>query len=324
MTPAELARHLPRWGLGDGAEITLINVSENMTFRAREGDVARIIRLHRNGYHSDAEIRSELAWIEALRRDRVLDCAEPLPGSDGALIQTVDHAGARRRLVAFAEIAGREPDPGPDLPAAFARLGAITARLHAHAGAWTPPPGFARKRWDVETILGPAPHWGDWRAAPGLDDAGAAVLGRLAKTLETRLARYGAGPQRFGLIHADLRLANLIEDGDRLAVIDFDDCGFGWRMYDFAAAVSFIEDDPRLGDLAARWAEGYRSVAPLAQEDAAVLPALVMLRRLLLTAWIGSRAESDTARALGGPGFTAGTVALADGFLAGGDARFFG
>ncbi len=324
MTPAELASHLPRWGLSERAEVRLLNVSENMTFRACDGDATRIIRLHRDGYHKDAEIRSELAWIEALRRDRVLDCAAPLPGTDGALLQVVSDAGRRRRLVAFAEIAGREPDPGPALPAAFARVGAITARLHVHARGWTLPTGFARKRWDTYSILGPAPHWGDWRAAPGLDATGASVLDRLTATLEARLAKYGDGPDRFGLIHADLRLANLIEHGDRLAVIDFDDCGFGWRMYDFAAAVSFIEDDPRLGDLADSWADGYRSVAPLAAEDTAILPALVMLRRLLLAAWIGSHAESDTARALGGPGYTAGTVALADRYLAGGDACFFG
>ncbi len=34
------------------------------------------------------------------------------------------------------------------------------------------------------------------------------------------------------------------------------------------------------------WLSGYRAVTPLAPADAAMLPAFVMLRRMVLTAWI--------------------------------------
>jgi hypothetical protein len=59
-------------------------------------------------------------------------------------------------------------------------------------------------------------------------------------------------------------------------------------------------------------------VAPLPHDQRAMIPDLVLLRRVLLTAWIGSRADSDTARDVGGPAYTAGTVALADRYLADG------
>jgi Ser/Thr protein kinase RdoA (MazF antagonist) len=58
-------------------------------------------------------------------------------------------------------------------------------------------------------------------------------------------------PLVFGLIHADLRLANLMVDDQGLTAIDFDDCGFGWWVYDLASALSFIETDPRLPELIA-------------------------------------------------------------------------
>ena len=45
-----------------------------------------------------------------------------------------------------------------------------------------------------------------------------------------------------------------------------------------------------------------------------MLPTFVMLRRLLLTAWIASHAETPTAQALGA-GYTDGTVALGEQFL---------
>ena len=142
-------------------------------------------------------------------------------------------------------------------------------------GTWRRPAGFVRKVWDFETTLGASPHWGDWRRARGLAPDGRALLERCAGAARW-LAAHGSGPETFGLIHADLRLANLLVDGDRLGVIDFDDCGFGWFLYDFAAAVSFFEHDPAVGGLAEAWTAGYRRVAPLAEADCAALPALVM------------------------------------------------
>jgi Ser/Thr protein kinase RdoA (MazF antagonist) len=59
------------------------------------------------------------------------------------------------------------------------------------------------------------------------------------------------------------------------------------------------------------WADGYRSVEPLAAEQAAALPIFVMLRRMQLTAWIASHAETPTAQSMGVP-YTDGTIALAE------------
>ena len=75
-----------------------------------------------------------------------------------------------------------------------------------------------------------------------------------------------------------------------------------------------VEDDPAVPALLAAWLDGYRTVAPFAPEDEAEIPAFVMLRRLLLLAWITSHAEAPTAQTLAGT-YTSGTLALADDFL---------
>jgi Ser/Thr protein kinase RdoA (MazF antagonist) len=141
------------------------------------------------------------------------------------------------------------------------------------------------------------------------------VLGRLDGVLRQRLERFGKGPERFGLVHADIRLANLLVDGEHVRVIDFDDCGFSWFMYDFATTVSFIEDHPLVPELKQAWIDGYRSVAPLSQEEEAELDTFVMLRRLLLVAWIGSHHEFATEAAELGAGFTEGSCHLAETYL---------
>jgi hypothetical protein len=110
------------------------------------------------------------------------------------------------------------------------------------------------------------------------------------------LTDYGSGPDRFGLVHADLRLANLLVDGPTITVIDFDDCGFGWFYYDFGTAVSFIEDDPALGEWQDSWLTGYRSRRAIAAADEAMLASFVLLRRLLLLAWMGTHSHSKESR----------------------------
>lgn len=304
-----IARALPAYGLPPDTPLTLLNRSENETWRA--GDL--ILRLHRQGYHTKAEIGSELNWLAALQDLPGLNVVRPVAGKTGPVTE-IDG----RFVVGFAPIAGQELQPGDDLSLWFGSLGEITARLHLHARGWTLPPGFTRKRWDVDTILGPDPHWGHWQQAQGLDPQGKALLACATDRLAADLHAYGTGPEVFGLIHADLRLANLMVSGDSLTAIDFDDCGLGWWVYDLAAALSFIETDQRLPDLIACWCEGYARIAPLRAEDRAMIPALIFLRRVLLTAWLATRADSDTAQALGGPAYTLGTLALAEEFLSNG------
>jgi Ser/Thr protein kinase RdoA (MazF antagonist) len=158
------------------------------------------------------------------------------------------------------------------------------------------------------------------RAALGLTPEGRAVLERTALVLRERVEAYGKSEDRFGLVHADMRVANLLVDGETLSVIDFDDCGFGWYLYGFAAAISFIEHESFVPTLQAAWIEGYRTVAPLPDDECAILPVFVMLRRLLLTAWIASHAETPTAQQMG-EAYTRGTVALAGTFLDTSDAE---
>ncbi len=309
---------LPGWGLSPRARLRLLNVSENATFLAEdpEAEAPIVLRVHRPGYHTRAEIRSELAWIDALRADRTVEAPAPLPRRDGALIAGFEQGGERRDVVAFSFLTGVEPTPDAGLVGAFGQLGEITARLHLHARRWTPPAGFARKTWDFDGAVGAVSFWGDWRDAAGLDRDGRATLERLSDALRARLAAYGTGADRFGLIHADLRLANLLVDGDRLGVIDFDDCGYGWHAYDFAAAISFIERDPLVPALLDAWLEGYARAAAPPPGHAEAIPDMILLRRLLLTAWLASHPETPTARALGAD-FAAGTVEMAERSLSG-------
>jgi Ser/Thr protein kinase RdoA (MazF antagonist) len=315
-----IAQHaLTRYDLPEDSTAELVNLSENATYAVRTGGggPTSALRVHRLDYHPDGAIRSELAWIDALRRDGVVTTPAIVAARDGERELTVaDPLGETRprSVVMFDWLPGTSPAED-SLVDNFAELGELTARLHVHAREWDPPSGFRRFSWGYDEAFGSVARWGRWQDAPGVDADTLPVLTRLDETLGDRLAAYGRGHERWGLIHADLRLANLLESPELpTAVIDFDDCGFGWYLYDFGAAVSFIEDHPDVPAATAQWVEGYRRVAPLPAEDEAELRTFVMFRRLLLLAWIGSHASVDVAQELA-PTYAVGTCGLAEEYL---------
>ena len=112
-----------------------------------------------------------------------------------------------------------------------------------------------------------------------------------------------------------MRRANLLIQDNATRLIDFDDCGFGWYLYDFATAVSFIEDHPQLPQLKSSWLEGYRKWRVPSELEIQELDTLIMLRRLALLAWIGGHAEVPIVQELQGK-FASITCQLAQEYLA--------
>ena len=311
---------LGRFGLDADVTVRLCNVSENHTYRVDDPATgARFaLRVHRPDYRSVGEIESELTWLDALRAEGVVDTPGVVRAHDGArVISTATPDLGPRNAVLFEWLDGAQPDlnHGEAAVVQFQTLGAISARMHEHARRWRRPAGFSRPRWDYEYTLGPRGHWGAWQDGLGIGPEERRQLARLDATIAARLHEYGQNEASFGLVHADVRLANLLIEGDHVRVIDFDDCGFSWYMYDFATTVSFMEDHPSVPELRDAWVHGYRSVAELDAAAEAELETFVMLRRLLLVAWIGSHHTFAGEAAELGAGFTIGTCTLAEKYL---------
>ncbi|WP_428515314.1 phosphotransferase enzyme family protein [Roseovarius sp.] len=321
----ELLRHLDRlaqqslslWDVPDGAKARLINVSENGTYLVEAPDGYRsVLRIHRENYHSHRAIECELAWLEALDRDGVVTTPGYYTGKNGDPIQSgkVDGLPDARYMVLFHFVEGSEPDESGDMTDGFEELGTIAARCHDHVLGWDKPQDFERLTWDSDAMFGPEATWGDWRDAPEVTPEVAQVLEKVEQTICDRLDAFGKAPDRFNLIHADMRLANLLVDANGTRLIDFDDCGWGWFLYDFAAAISFIEDDPRIPAMREAWVRGYRSVREMSAEEEAEIDTFVMLRRMALLAWIGSHIEAPEPQELA-PGFAATTARLGQAYM---------
>jgi Ser/Thr protein kinase RdoA (MazF antagonist) len=306
---------LDPFGFSARARLSLLSLSENATYRIddpRDGRTA-VLRVHRTGYHPPGAVASELAWLQALRRDEGLLTPAVFPAVDGREVVDVTIGPLTRQTVLFEWLDGSEP-PDEDLADKFELLGEICAQMHRHSRNWSRPASFVRFSWDFESCVGESGRWGRWQDGIGVGPAERATLGRASAAMAGRLRRFGLGPDRFGLIHADVRLANLLVSGPDIQVIDFDDCGFGWFLFDLGTALSFFEHDPRVPALCDAWQRGYRRIQPLPAQDAAEIPTFVLLRRLQLVAWVGSHRFADAARELGAE-FTQGACDLAERYL---------
>ncbi len=317
----ELARQsLSLWDLDAGATAELISHSECAIFLVTSGDppTRTILRLGRPNYNTARRVRSELAWLAALRAQGGVITPEPIAGKNGEYVQVGVNGSLDepRLMVLFSFIEGTHPDETGDLRGPFERLGEVAARIHNCSQNWQQPQDFERLVWSTENILGgETAIWGDWRRCVDSSASDHAVLERAAAMVGERLAAFGKSPSRWGLIHADLRLANLLVYDDEIRVIDFDDCGFGWYLHDLGTALSFIEDRADKDELIDHWMAGYRRYRRLSAEEIVMIPTFIMLRRLQLLAWIGSHDDTELAREQK-PQFVEVSCELAESYLA--------
>ena len=312
-----LNESLKLWDIPNDSKVSLCNISENFTYLVEGSNQFKaILRVHRENYHTEHAIECELYWKDVLKKSEIVQAPSHFIGKNGRAVQLLHSPSLENTkfLVLFEFVEGKHPDENGDLTQHFNLLGKSAARMHIHSLGWEIPENFSRKNWDLNTIFGNNAIWGNWRDAPQVTSNVKDVLELVESKIKQRLEIYGQDCSRFGLIHSDMRLANLIVDHQLTWIIDFDDCGFGWYLYDFAAGISFMETDTRIPKLKQVWLDGYLSERQLAQVDIDEIDTFVMLRRMALLAWIGSHSESTEPKALA-DGFAKGTAELGSKYL---------
>ena len=244
---------LRRWDLAD-AKLVPAAYRENMTFRVDAGERGGFaLRIHQANYRSDDEIRSELAFMRALGGSGVLT-PELVPARDGSpfVVVTNPSVPEARQCDLFEWIEGRPlrrvgdplPEDPTELATVFLELGRQAGTIANVAESWARPDGFTRPAWDAEGMFGENAHLGDWRKLGGLSAERRQLFERLAERLVDDLAAFGRRPDRFGLCHGVFLPENLMVGDAGLRLIDFDDCGESWYLYDFATALFDLLGEP--------------------------------------------------------------------------------
>lgn len=289
---------LRHWNLPDQVPV-LLKYRENAVFRVALADGGKAaLRLHRPGYHSRAALASELAWMADLRRQGVA-VPEPVPAQDGNLLVELDTGGEAPQ---FADLIGWV-DGVPlgesghplgrsrtELEGLFGAIGGEMARMHVAADSFDRPDGFERPSWHEAGLLGDAPFWGRFWDCQGLTASDRAFLSDLRQELQERLAAIAAWLDQ-GLIHADLVRENVFVRNGAVSFIDFDDCGFGFRLFDIATALLRNRREPDFPAIRDALLNGYAAVRPVMRKEFGYLPLFMLLRSLTYIGWAGARPD---------------------------------
>jgi Ser/Thr protein kinase RdoA (MazF antagonist) len=281
--------------------LDLVAVAENITFRVVDARDGRkyVFRLHRPWYHTLEELVSERVWLRALV-EAGISVPMPVPARDGSeYVQvTVPGTGEQRYAGMITWTEGRllseSLAENTDLAwqaTAFGQLGAITAAMHNQSAAWDVPPGFTRHHLDTEGLMGDRPFWGPFWEHTLLSPAESRLLLGTRDRMRVALARYGRDPRTYSLIHADMHPRNVLVNGEHLTVIDFDDTGFGWHLYDIAVALIHQQGTPAYPTAEAAFMRGYRRLRSLSDADLALLPMFHLMRGMVQIGWYHQRPE---------------------------------
>jgi Ser/Thr protein kinase RdoA (MazF antagonist) len=274
MTATLAAEAAAQWG---GTLTRLLRDRENVVYEMALPAGRAALRLHRLGYQSAAAIGSELWWCDALAQAGV-PVPAALPSRDGTLLVTLSngrHASAIRWLEGAALGEAGVPFARPlretlDLHHA---LGALLAQLHRVTDGLVLPEGFTRPRWDLDGLVGEAPFWGRFWDHPLASADQRATLIRARDALRERLAG------DLGLIHADVLRENVLVDGETVSLIDFDDSGFGFRLYDLGTVLSQNLYEPAYPDIRDALMAGYGTT------DTAMVEAFTLARTCASVGW---------------------------------------
>ena len=281
--------------------VELVAHSENVTFRVSGGgsETDYVLRLHRPGYNSIEELNSERIWAAALK-DAGISIQDSLLTNQGQHFALVDVPGTGEQRYAgmtswlegmiLSDYLEEQPDRAKR-EWVFRRIGGIAAAVHNQSAGWNEPQGFARRRLDLDGLLGERPHWGRFWEHADLSNAERAVLLRGRQYVRNALQAYGEAPDNFSLIHADLDPDNIVQCGDDMALIDFDDAAFGWHMYDIASVLIEHRSTPDFDGIVAAVLDGYGERRPLQKRDVEMLPAFLLIRGMALIGWFHQRPE---------------------------------
>ena len=301
-----LALHaLSFWGLEE-ANLRLIKYRENAVYEVITKDNRRYaLRIHRPGYHSDRALRSELLWLAALEKSDIC-VPQVIPTLMGELflVVKIDRVPEARQVDLFAWVEGEqmgsiETGLGQNIEQItklFTCLGQLAAKLHKQSSHWVLPDAFERHAWDLEGLLGEQPFWGRYWELSLLTSEQKSLLIRLREVLYNDLSKVAKTAQNYSLIHADFVPENVLNDKDRMRLIDFDDAGFGWHMFELATALYFIREEAIYPAAKAALLKGYRQYRLLSVQDEAKLELFITVRAMTYLGWIRTRQETQTAQ----------------------------
>lgn len=271
------------------AELQPIVYVNNAVFQVSAPDGSQyVLRLHRPGHKPLASIQSELIWLRAIRQHTTLQIPQPVISTAGDWLVDPLVAGLDQPLAAvlFRWIEGQAHSNEAIPLEAVRQAGELLARLHKFAAGFAPEAGFVRPRLDWEGLFGESSSYHPGEGAVIFTAEQRAIFAEVEARVRAVMDEIGESPDHFGLIHADFIAKNWLFNPAGAAALDFDDCAWGYYLYDLAPALLQFKYEARYADLRTALLQGYGAVSLLAEPDLKSLETLMAARHLASCRWL--------------------------------------
>lgn len=230
------------------------------------------------------------AKIMAMLNDNGIAVPAPVPRNDGFYTQALNTPLGWRYALLTRFVAGKAP--GAALTESQARLyGATVAQMHLCLDRQAD--SYQCHSMNL-TFLLDEPYS---LIAPFLEPFPALYrpLSEIVAHLKAKLATLDlpTTPPYYGICHGDLHWKNLlVDEQERVTLIDWDYAGYGWRVYDLAALRRSLEPVINLEEaekqhrlsLYGAYLRGYNQERPLSSAELAALPYFVAIRHIWIHA----------------------------------------
>lgn len=278
-------------------EPVLIMHRENAVFRVETTHGFAALRIHRPHYHSQNEISAELSWMAYLAIAG-MEVPSPFANIEGELLSLIADEQGQTYIVDLLSWVNGQPLGRSNVPLAYSEIelqtiftdvGRNLAQLHNLSDAWDKPKEFHRQALDKQGFLGETAAWGKFWEASVLSPSEMKLMydvRQLAAAQLDTLVNQGAD---YGLIHADLVRENIFVEGNKTRFIDFDDAGFGFRMFDLAVALVKNRDEPHYEVIKAALFDGYKAHRKISTSDEKSLDLFLALRDFAYLGWADAR-----------------------------------
>jgi Ser/Thr protein kinase RdoA (MazF antagonist) len=183
-------------------------------------------------------------WLTALARDTDLSVPRPLPARDGSLVveASADGVPEPRLCEIFSWVDGK--NLVEELSEAnIAKLGELSAMLHAHALTYHPPKELSLLRFERVFPFSESVVLFEDRFSALFTSERRSIYQKAIDRVQESIDRLKASGEPLRIIHGDLHQWNVRNAQGVLSPIDFEDVMLGWPVQDIGTTLYYFLSD---------------------------------------------------------------------------------
>lgn len=273
---ALMADVIPDYCIDNPLECRFWERGANDTYRVRCADACYFLRVYRSGAYPREANEFEAEALHYLH-EKGCPVAYPIARKSGGYITEITAVEGPRFVLLTALAEGETPDYGS--PDNCRLVGESVAQMHLASDGFET--SLSRTRLDPQWLLEDSMTVIRNYMAHHPDQL--SFIESIARDVRVAVQSVPEESLDIGICHGDLHGGNLHLHEGKVIHFDFEECAFGYRVYDLATFKWGVCRRDRK-----RWSaflEGYVSVRPVSDQDLSLINTFVIIRELAETAY---------------------------------------